>query len=161
MIRSPRQKIGEVCQFCRETCTARQPRPTISASKRQKDKKTLAPSAISASCDHYHHYCAYSTNVIFLQLRRVSSPPSASLDRHRHRPCRIAPQTHTRPEHQMFLLSIWGENENLKKKSESQKNENLKAFDESAVLLFPFPRCHQIPNSRLFVTRSSRNYEFL
>ena len=52
------------------------------------------------------HYCADSTNVIFLQLRRVSRPSSPSPCGHQHPQCRIALQTQTRPEHHIFIWEL-------------------------------------------------------
>ena len=52
------------------------------------------------------HYCADSTNVIFLQLRRVSRPSSPSPCGHQHPQCRIALQTRTRPEHLIFSWEL-------------------------------------------------------
>ena len=131
---SPRRKRGEACQFCHETCTARPPQPKyniiLKKTKRvrpaqpynQYKYNTILKNRKPDRQHHPHcrrhllfqhhqlsdnrHYCADSTNVIFLQLRRVSRPSSPSPCGHQHPQCRIALQTRTRPEHHIFIWEL-------------------------------------------------------
>ena len=131
---SPRRKRGEACQFCHETCTARPPQPKyniiLKKTKRARPAQpynqykynTILKNRKPDRQHHPHcrrhllfqhhqlsdnrHYCADSTNVIFLQLRRVSRPSSPSPCGHQHPQCRIALQTRTRPEHLIFSWEL-------------------------------------------------------